>query len=96
MKYWPTKTVAEVKNKGLDWSQTLGKLGDLTIVNSTWTRLQGTATLANTEIQPGGKRTSARVSGGTAGEINIFRNTVTLSDTPATVLDEDVFMRVRA
>lgn len=94
MKYWPSKTPAEVKDMGLDWGPTLSKLNDATIVQSTWTRLRGTVNVDAGAIEPGAKRTITRVYGGTAGDITVFRNTVTLSDNQ--ILDEDVTIKVRA
>lgn len=100
MKYWPTKTPVTMRDQGLDWGPTLSKIGralaisDPTIVISTWTRLRGTAVVTGTNIDDTARKTSTRVSGGTAGEETIFRNTVTLSN--GYILDEDVFQRVRA
>lgn len=94
MKYWPSKTPNTMRDQGLDWGPTLSKIGDPTIVASSWTRLRGTAVVTGTNIDDAGRQTSTRVSGGTAGEETIFRNTVTLSN--GYILDEDVFQRVRA
>lgn len=100
MKYWPSKTPNTMRDQGLDWGPTLSKIGimlaipDPTITVSVWTRLRGTATTAGSVIDATARKTSTRVSGGTAGEETIFRNTVTLSN--GYILDEDVFQRVRA
>jgi hypothetical protein len=94
VRYWPTKAVVEVRDQGLDWGPFLNKLGDLIIVASEWTRLSGTAVVASGSIDPEGRKTMTRISGGTAGANTVLRNTVTLSDD--SVFTEDVFQRVRA
>jgi hypothetical protein len=93
MRYWPTKTAVEVRDAGLDWGPTLSKLGDPTIVASSWSKLHGTASV-NLVGAHDDRTTSTRVSGGTAGQETVFRNTVTLSN--GNILTEDVFQRVRA
>ena len=94
MIYWPTKPAAAVRDLNADWGPTLAKLGDPTIVNSVWTRLSGDAGIITTGISADGRKTGARVSGGTGGTTTIFRNTVTLSDSKVEV--EDVYLKVRA
>ncbi len=95
MKYWPTKTAAAIRDLGLNWGPTLAKLSDMTIVASNWTVLRGDVDAdALGSISADGLETTTRVSGGTAGTETVFRNTVTLSN--GLVLDEDVFLKVRA
>lgn len=94
MRYWPTKTPVEVRDQGLDWGPTLSKIGDPTITNSVWSVLNGTALATGSDIIDDSRETVTRVSGGTAGQETVFRNTITLSN--GQVLTEDVFQRVRA
>lgn len=94
MKYWPTKTPAQVKDLGLDWGPTLSKIADPTIVGSSWVKLRGTVTVQPVGAIIDGRKTGTRVTGGTAGDISVFRNTVELSD--GQFLDEDVTIKVRA
>lgn len=94
MKYWPTKTVEAVHDRGLDWGPTLNRLGDPSIVNSVWTRLRGSANVISSSIDPDGRRVYARVSGGLADDNTVWRNAVTLDN--AVVLTEDVYMKTRA
>lgn len=100
MIYWPSKPAAVVRDQGLNWSPTLAKIARLlvipqpTIVNSVWTRLHGSASIGASELLPDGMRVLARVSGGLADEVTMFRNTVTLSN--GFILVEDVFQKVRA
>lgn len=94
MIYWPTKAVADVRDYTLDWTPTLSKLGDPTIVSSIWTRLRGDADFTAGTIVLSSRGTLTRISNGTANTETVFRNTVTLSD--AKVLTEDAFIKVRA
>jgi len=94
MKYWPSKTPRTIRDQGLNWGPTLSQLGDPIIVSSEWERREGDATVnAVGGISADGKMTVTTVSGGTPGLTSIFRNTVTLSN--GSVLDEDVFQRIR-
>lgn len=94
MIYWPTKTVAEVVDRGLNWSPALSELGDLSIVGSAWEKLRGAADVAFGTIDPDGKKVYTRISGGEANAESVFRNTVTLSD--GQVVQTDVFIKTRA
>jgi hypothetical protein len=92
MKYWPTKTPGVVRKQGLNWAPTLSDLGDLTIADSQWAKLHGSAEILDPSFDD--TTTTVLVSGGTPGEETVWRNTVTLSN--GYILDEDVFQRVRA
>lgn len=94
MIYWPTKTVAEVVDRGLDWSPALSELGDPLITDSAWEKLRGAADAAFGSVDADGKKVYTRVSGGEANAESVFRNTVTLSD--GQVVQTDVFIKTRA
>lgn len=80
MHYWPNKTADEIIDVGLDWGPALSKLGDDTIVASTWTREAGSIVSSSPSIDADGRGTNVRISGGgLIGEVNTFRNDVTLS-----------------
>lgn len=92
MKYWPTKTVAAVQDRGLNWLPTIELIDPLlTITVSVWEKLRGDAEC--TEGTFDDTTTTTRVFGGTADQETVFRNTITLSD--GQVLTEDCFLRVR-
>lgn len=94
MRYWPSKTPVSVRDLGLDWGPALSELGDAAIVTSAWQRLRGPCGYTVGTVLDAGRKTVTRISGGTAGVISVFRNTVTLSD--GQVLDEDVTINTRA
>jgi hypothetical protein len=94
MKYWPTKTPLQIRDRGLNWLPTLEQYPapQPTIVDSSWDKLHGDADITSGIFND--TTTTARVIGGTAGQETVFRNTISLSN--GEVLDEDVFQRVRA
>lgn len=93
MKYWPTKTPAQVRDRGLLWLPTLEQYAvPPTITGSIWEKLHGDADCTEGTFDT--ISTTTRVFGGTADKETVFRNTVTLSNNE--VLTEDVFQRVRA
>jgi hypothetical protein len=94
MKYWPTKTSAEVKDYGLNWGPTLSKFPGRSIVASEWTRLRGTAVAGSGSLDADGRHTYTRVLGGDPNTDSTFRNTVTLDD--GSIFDEDVLIKTRA
>lgn len=92
MKYWPTKTPGAIRDLGLNWQPTLAKLGDLTIVDSSWEKLNGPGDCSGGDFTT--TRTVVRILGGEVGNPTVYRNTVTLSN--GQIIDEDVMQKVRA
>lgn len=96
MIYWPDKAPSDNVDLGADWSPTLAKLGDKTILSSVWVRRSGTAVASNQAIipGPGGRKTGVRIGGGLPGTFSVFRNTVTLND--GQIVHEDAMIKVLA
>lgn len=92
MIYWPSKPAAAVIDYGANWAPALSRLGDVTITNSTWTRISGDAVAGLATFTD--TTTSVRISAGTAGTESIFENVVTLSD--GQTLPERAFLKVLA
>ena len=94
MIYWPNKPAGETRAYGVDWRPVLSKLGDPTIVSSSWARLFGDSDSSSPSVDVDGRGTNLYVAGGTVDTPQKFRNTVQLSD--SSILFVDCFFRVRA
>lgn len=80
MLYWPNKTPDEIFDVGLDWGPAVSKFGDSPVITSAWTREEGSVAASSDSIDADGRGTNVRVSGGgLVGEVNTFRNDVTLA-----------------
>lgn len=94
MIYWPTKAPTDSIDYGMDWGPTLSKMGDPSIVSSSWAVVSGNVTLGPDAIAAGSRETLVRVSGGTDGSEAIVRNIITLSD--GEIIHEEAFLKIKA